>query len=100
MLHAVMRMSHVSSVPHLPSLLLVYPVLLLPLVPSDANRGDVLLGPLLDPEQPALALYDLLLPLADLLLLLALLATGAVALHSREALLNPLSPREDPRLPE
>ena len=78
----------------------MYPMKLLPLIPSDPHRCHILLCPVLDPEEPPLAFYDLLLSLSNLLARLSLFASRAVALRGRrKALLDPLSTSKDASFP-
>lgn len=61
--------------PHLPSVLLLCPVLVLAQVTSHPDRGDICVCLVLYSEQSSLCFDDLLLPFADLILFLSFLAT-------------------------
>jgi hypothetical protein len=77
---------------HLAGDFLLHAVLLLPLISGHSDRGDIVVSAVLHTEEPALALNDLLLALADLLLLLALFAPSTVPLlQYGQALLDSLS---------
>jgi hypothetical protein len=55
--------------------LLCHPVRVLSLISSHTDAGDILVCAVLEAIKPALGLDDLCLPLSNLLLLLAFLAT-------------------------
>ena len=85
--------------PHLPSPLLLNAMQLLPIITPHTDRCDILLCPVLHTEQPPLALYDLLLALANLHLFSILAPNSVTLMSSCDPLLYPTTTCKNPSLP-